>query len=38
MVNVSNCVKLFVIAEETGAETLRKYCASLMSNHWVNEH
>ena len=35
-VTVSNCVELFVRAEESGAETLRKYCASLMSNHWVS--
>lgn len=35
MVNVSNCVELFVRSEETGAENLRKFCASLMSNHWV---
>ncbi|KZS21164.1 Rabankyrin-5 [Daphnia magna] len=34
MVKVSNCVELFVRSEETGAETLRKFCASLMSNHW----
>lgn len=36
MVNVSNCVELFVRSEETGADTLRKFCASLMSNHWVS--
>lgn len=36
MVKVSNCVELFVRSEETGAETLRKFCASLMSNHWVS--
>lgn len=35
MVDVSNCVELFVRAEETGAEALRKFCASLMSSHWV---
>ena len=36
LVNVSNCVELFVRSEETGAEALRKFCASLMSNHWVS--
>ena len=35
MVDVSNCVELFVRAEEASAETLRKFCASLMSSHWV---
>ena len=37
LVNVSNCVELFVRSEETGAEALRKFCASLMSNHWVSQ-
>lgn len=38
MVNVSNCVELFVRSEETNAETLRKFCASLMSQHWVRKN
>jgi len=38
MVDVSNCVELFVRAEEASAETLRKFCASLMSSHWVIEY
>ena len=35
MVDVSNCVQLFVRAEQAGAETLRTFCAGLMSSHWV---
>jgi len=34
MVNVTNCVNLFVRAEESGADNLRTFCASLMSSHW----
>ena len=37
MADVTNCVELFVRAEETGAENLRKFCASLMSSHWVRK-
>ena len=33
--NITNCVMLFVRAEESGAENLRTFCASLMSSHWV---
>lgn len=36
MVGVSNCVQLFVRAEEAGAESLRTFCAGLMSSHWVS--
>lgn len=36
LVTVSNCVELFVRAEENGAEALRKFCSTLMSTHWVN--
>ena len=36
MVNITNCVKLFVGAEEYDAQNLRNFCASLMSSHWVS--
>ncbi|CAH1801017.1 unnamed protein product [Owenia fusiformis] len=33
-VNVKNCIQYYQTAEEIGAETLKKHCSELISNHW----
>lgn len=37
-VAVRNCVRLYTTADEIGAETLRDYCSTLISTHWVSLH
>lgn len=34
-VSVSNCIKFYQTAEDIGAKDLQKYCAEIISNHWV---
>lgn len=34
-VSVSNCIKFYQTAEDIGAKELQKYCAEIISNHWV---
>lgn len=36
-VSVSNCIKFYQTAEDIGAKDLQKYCAEIISNHWVGE-
>lgn len=35
-VSVSNCIKFYQTAEDIGAKDLQKYCAEIISNHWVS--
>ena len=36
-VSVSNCIKFYQTAEDIGAKDLQKYCAEIISNHWVGK-
>ena len=32
---LNDCVKFYIVAEETGADKLKDHCSSLISSHWV---
>ena len=34
-VSIANCIKYYQTAEDIGAKDLQKYCAEIISSHWV---